>query len=218
MDNKKKIRSLIKIIRTKSHNIKHNTLEISNGNYKLSKSTLIINMGTALDCPSAKLGMCNALKCGATCYALKAERLYPNVPEFRYRQFSYWRNNNATKIYKDIVAKISIRNGKPIKYLRFNEAGDFWDQNDVKKLSIIAHKLKNFNIITYGYTARSDLDFSNIEFLVKGSGHTNGNNGSTTIINKDDVIPEGYIECPGSCKTCDECMTNIKSNIAFRKH
>jgi hypothetical protein len=196
-----------------------NDLEIKYGNAKLGINTIIINMGTATDCPSAKLGMCNAINLGIKCYALKAEEQYPNsVPAYRYRQFEYWRNNTGNKIANDIIQKIANKTGDPIKYIRFNESGDFWDQEDIKKLSIIAKKLKNFGIVTYGYTARHDLNYDKVEFLVKGSGHTKGNNGMTTIITKDQEVPEGFKLCPGSCKSCNLCMVNKKFNIAFRRH
>lgn len=213
-----KVNDALKSIQTKVKN-DHNELEVSFGNSKLGSHTLIINMGTAMDCPSAKLGMCNAINSGAKCYALKAEQLYANnVPDYRHRQFSYWRKNTGTKIANDIIAKIGNRSSDPIKYVRFNEAGDFWDQEDITKLNVVAKKLKNFGIIVYGYSARKDLDFSKALFLVKGSGHDKGNNGRTEIISKDDPIPEDFKLCPGSCKSCNLCMVNKKFNIAFRKH
>ena len=194
-------------------------LDVSIGNSKLGTNTLIINMGTALDCPSAKLGMCNAVKNGAKCYALKAEIQYKeSTTDYRHRQFSYWRESTGTKIANDIIQKIAQKTSGTIKYVRFNEAGDFWDQDDIKKLSIVAKKLKNFGIVTYGYTARRDLDYSKAEFLVKGSGHKKGNNGMTTIISKDQEVPEGFKLCPGSCKSCNLCMVPKSFNIAFRKH
>ena len=198
-------------------------IEISNGNMKLSKNTIIINMGSATNCPSNILGMCNAVKSGVKCYALKAEKLYPNSLKYRERQFTYWRSNSADSILKDIIRKISNRNSNTsIKYIRFNESGDFWDQHDIKKLSTIAKRLKNFGIITYGYTARYDLDFKHIHFLVKGSGFTKKQakdiNGRTIIINKTDPIPDTFLKCPGSCKTCDACFKPDKQNIAFIKH
>ena len=218
---KTKQQKINELLQTISLKVKESTakLDVSIGNTKLDNNTLIINMGTAIDCPSAKLGMCNAIKNGATCYAQKAELLYTNnVPDYRRRQFSYWRNNTATKIGNDIIKKIGNKTGGPIKYIRFNEAGDFWDQADVKKLSQIAKKLKNFGIVTYGYTARRDLDYSNVHFLVKGSGHKKGNNGMTTIIAKDEDVPEGFKLCPGSSKSCNLCMVPKGFNIAFRRH
>ena len=217
MNTQKKITNILKELTNKIENT-NNILKISNGNLKLGNNTLIINMGTAKECPSAALGMCNAVKSGAKCYALKAEQLYKQVEPYRQRQFSYWRNNTATKIANDIIMKIASRRSTPIKYVRFNESGDFWDQLDVKKLDTIAKKLKNFGIVVYGYTSRKDLDFKNVSFLVKGSGHNKGNNGMTTILDKNDPIPEGYKLCPGSCKTCNLCMVDKKFNIAFRKH
>jgi len=196
-----------------------NILEISIGNTKLGKNTLILNMGSATNCPSKELGMCNAVKNGAKCYALKAEQLYKQVEPYRQRQFNYWRNNSATTISNDIIKKIADKKSSiPIKYIRFNEAGDFWDQHDIKKLDVIAKKLRNFGIVVYGYTSRKDLNFKNVSFLVKGSGHNKGNNGMTTILDKNEEIPEGYKLCPGSCKSCNLCMVDKKYNIAFRKH
>ena len=216
----KKVQTTLKTITKKFRKMNTGTeLGVAMGNAKLGNNTLIINMGTATDCPSAALGMCNAIKQGATCYALKPEIQYKeHTTNYRHKQFSYWRNNTATAIANDLIKKIASRNGSPIKYVRFNEAGDFWDQNDIKKLSTVAKKLKNFNIVTYGYTARRDLDFKDVNFLVKGSGHSKGNNGMTTIIETDASIPEGFRECPGSCKTCNLCMVDKKFNIAFRKH
>jgi len=216
-----KVNKALKDITEKVAEVKStDKLNVSIGNAKLGSNTLIINMGTATDCPSAALGMCNAVASGAKCYALKAEIQYKTgTTDYRHRQFNYWRKNTATIIANDLIAKIGNRTGKaPIKYIRFNEAGDFWDQNDIKKLSIVAKKLKNFGIVVYGYTARKDLDFKDVHFLVKGSGHKKGNNGITTIIDADAKIPKGYRECPGSCKTCNLCMVNKKFNIAFRKH
>lgn len=189
------------------------------GNHKLGDNILIINMGTATDCPSAKLGKCNAINSGVKCYAFKAEQQYKDhVLGYREKQFKYWRNNSATKIANDIIQKIASRRGKATKYFRFNEAGDFWDQADVKKLSAVAQKLKNFNIVTYGFTARDDLDFSDVNFLVKGSGHNKGNNGTSVILEKNDPVPEGYKLCPGNCRNCRFCMVDNNLNIAFRKH
>ena len=70
----------------------------------------------------------------------------------------------------------------------------------------------------YGYTARSDLDFSKATFLAKGSHHDKGNNGRCEVVNKNDPIPEEYIVCPGDCRYCNLCKIDRKHNIAFRKH
>lgn len=45
----------------------------SYGNSKLPAETLIVNLTSAYNCPSEKLGFC---KCANVCYAKKCERIY----------------------------------------------------------------------------------------------------------------------------------------------
>ena len=45
------------------------------GNSKLPKSTLIVNLSSAENCPSRKRGLCEIED---KCYARKCERIYPN--------------------------------------------------------------------------------------------------------------------------------------------
>jgi hypothetical protein len=47
----------------------------SYGNSKLPTETLIVNITSAHNCPSDKLGLCN---CSNVCYAKKCERIYSN--------------------------------------------------------------------------------------------------------------------------------------------
>ena len=188
------------------------------GNHKLPDSTLIFNMGKASDCPSRTLGLCETVNMGIRCYAEKAEIQYSNVvPQYRDKQYAYWRTTSAEIILNDILNTINRRR-KDTKLFRFNESGDFWNQKDVNKLSHIAIGLKSKGITTYGYTARSDLNYKDVQFLVKGSYNDSGNNGRCIVLNKTDPVPKGYIECPGSCKTCSICSKNNKTNVAFRKH
>jgi hypothetical protein len=182
-------------------------------------------MGSANDCPSKQLGFCRV---GDRCYAAKAERIYKNVLPYRSRQHNYWMNSSAPTI----AAAMSLllhRIRTKIRYLRFNEAGDFYGQGDVRKLSILAEYLKlEHNIVTYGYTARQDLDFSNVHFLVKGSSHTNGNNGQTIVLRKNRIenhlstLSEterpSWIVCPMSCKACDICKEKTGKNVIFPMH
>jgi len=193
-------------------------LNLKWGNHKLGDDIGIFNMGTAKECPSRVLGLCETVNKGIKCYAEKPEDQYPrNVPAYRRRQESLWKSLDGHTIAEGFYSQITRRR-KETRYIRFNESGDFWDQNCVGKLSYISSCLKRYGITTYGYTARRDLDFSSCDFLVKGSGGNFGNNGATIVILKDDLVPEGYIECPGSCKRCNLCKINVPHNIAFRKH
>ena len=190
----------------------NNNIPFRFGNRKLPKTTMIFNMTSAGDCPSKAMGLCKQHK---ICYARKAERLYPQVLPYRRRQAKYWDTHTAEKISTDILNKLKRKKNNVDKF-RYNEAGDFRTRADIEKLHHIAKTLKKHGIITYGYTARTDLDFRGVSFVVLGSGFK-AKNGQTTVINKNEDIPKHYIECPGSCKQCSLCATK-KSNIAFRKH
>lgn len=182
-------------------------------------------MGPAETCPAKQLGFC---KVGNKCYAAKAERLYPNVAPYRRRQYNYWRDSGAPTIaaaFDILLRRIRV----PIKYLRFNESGDFFSQADVQKLSLLAEFLKKeHGIQTYGYTARQDLNFEDVNFLVKGSSHGHGNNGRTIVLKKhlikdhlstlsENERPNWKV-CPMSCKACDICKTKTGMNIIFPMH
>ena len=198
------------------------------GNHKLGDDTAVFNMSTAKECPSKKLGLCplyngtTKIKYkngnGLMCYAEKAEQLYPtHVPAYRRAQQAYWQDTPAERILQDIAKRVESR-WKPTRYFRYNESGDFHDQSDIGKLSYIAEGLGTLNITTYGYSARSDLDFSNAKFLVKGSGNTKGNNGACTVVETNERPPEGYLVCPGDCRKCNLCKIDRGHNIAFKKH
>lgn len=214
-----------------SHKI--NGLEVMRGNKKLAKDTLIFNMGSATTCPSRALGMCKLCK---ECYALKAEIIYPACKPYRDRQERYWKESSIEKIIGDfdelLTTKKTFINGKlrplheKVKWFRFNESGDFHKQTCVEKLDAIAkHLMKNYNIRTYGYTARKDLDFSRVSFLVKGSGHGNGKDGQTIAReNVNHEVSTVYNEngtkfhvCPMDCRECNLCKVG-KKNIVFPLH
>jgi hypothetical protein len=210
-------------------------LELSNGNSKLGDDTIILNMGTAHECPSAKLGLC---KLGKACYALKAEKLYPQCKPYRDRQAEYWQTTQAADICRDFDAWFKSHPiiAKRIRWFRFNESGDFYSQQCIDKLDTIAkHLRKTYKVRTYGYSARADLDFSKASFACKGSGHDKGNNGKTMAYKFDahekkaikakphKPLPfqynqDKFIVCPMDCKKCNICKTKNKVNVCFPLH
>ena len=197
-----------------------NHLKIKYGNYKLPKTTMIFNMGTAKDCPSRVLNLCEVCNNNIRCYAEKAEIMYPNtVPAARKQQEQYWKTHTAEEIIADLE-RILMHKKNKVHAFRFNESGAFWSQLDIDKLAVIALYLKNkWKIVTYGFTARTDLSFENVPFLVKGSGKNfDGSNGYSVVIQKQDITPKGFYLCPGDCKKCNMCLKKNNKNIAFRKH
>ena len=204
---------------------KYNHLELSNGNLKLGNDTLILNITSATDCPSARLGLCQ-LHNPKQCYALKAEKMYPGCLPYRRRQAEYWDATPWNVIAKDFIALFKrFPSLSRIKYIRINESGDFRDQNDIYQLNTIAYAVNNAlrkNLIWYGYSARSDLDFSQAEnLLIKGSGHLNGNNGRVIVRKLDKALKgktisiEGFVAyvCPGKCHDCSFCKRNIGQTL-----
>jgi hypothetical protein len=171
------------------------------GSSVLDKDVLILNMGSATRCPAKARGLC---KLNNKCYALHSEIQYTNTLRYRERQAKYWLHSGAEKIAQDLIKSI-LRRRLPTRYFRFNESGDFYSQSDITKLNYIAKRLKELNIITFGYSARSDLNFNDTEFIVRGSGFMLPH-GMTIIC--DSNTPSGYNEelnatvCSKDCKTC----------------
>lgn len=172
---------------------------VSFGNSKLPKTTMIFNMGAAHDCPSDALGLCENSK---ICYAKAAERQYHKTcPSYRRRQESIWKKYSAEQLAEAFLKIIRAKRIK-VDAFRFNESGDFWSQDCVDKLSFIAGDLKgDFGIITYGYTARKDLDFFATTFHVLGSNFLL--DGEFRTVDH----PSGYHPiCLGDCKKCTLCQ------------
>lgn len=193
-------------------------IRVKFGNHKLGDDTLIFNMGSSADCPSRKKGLCRVVHQNIKCYAAKPEECAKErTLTARKEQEKYWKTTPAVKIIKDLEKKISARR-KPTKYIRYNESGDFWSQECINKLSEVAEALKQKGIVTYGNSARADLDFSNAKFLCKGSCHPMGNNGMSIVIPKDAPLPKGFFECPADCRKCNKCKQHNNINIAYRKH
>lgn len=189
---------------------------VSFGNHKLPNTTMIFNMSSASGCPSRKRKLC---KVPGICYGVKIEKYAPRYREYTERQGVYWKSHSAKQICVDFYDLIN-RHQDPIRHFRFNESGDFHNQDCIDKLSEIAtFLLLNKRIITYGYSARGDLDFSNATFFCKSSGHCNGNHGQTVVFDPAvEQPPDGFFVCPGDCRSCTACKISTKLNIAFKKH
>ena len=184
---------------------------LSFGNKKLPKTTMIFNFGSATECPSKKLGLCKVVK---ICYAMKAERMYKSVLPYRNRQLHYWTNTDARTIADNFIAVIRK---KKVKALRFSEAGDFYNQANLYKFTqvcqLIKAKLPELRI--YGYSARHDLDFTELKkyAVIQGSGFVISN--AFTVVNEIDTSKPF---CKGDCKTCNLCQFETGLNIQVKKH
>jgi hypothetical protein len=198
------------------------TFECTIGNSKIPTTTLIFNMGSATRCPSDSLGLCPfGKKHGdGSCYALKAERQYPQVFPFRDRQEFVWLNSSANTI---ATAINSILKSNPyITAVRVNESGDFHSIDCVNKLSDIASKIK---VPVYTYTHRTDLFTQSVteslhkNLAINFSTDMGYNHGHNQFRLPEDV-PAGVktFPCKGDCSVCRLCVKKRGIVIVNPRH
>lgn len=186
------------------------------GNKKLPKTTAVLNICAAHICPSRLLGLCQLRDPDKECYALAEERRYRNTClTSRMKMNEYWDRNSAWQIAQDLIALNETKRTK-IKTLRINECGDFRHQADVEKAEMIARFLDDKDIRCYCYTARKDLDYSDVELLtVNGSGWMANN--MFKILYEEGDFEYDYL-CPGDCRVCRRCIMKGGTIIAVKKH
>lgn len=194
----------------------------SYGNAKLPKSTLIVNLTSAEHCPSAKLGLCQVAD---ICYAKKCERIYPN---YRAKNLfmGWWLTVTPTENIVALLEAYIDNAPETITTIRLDEAGDFIDQGRVNQWNTIAKYFWERNgIITYTYTCRADLDFTQADYLII-NGSLPGIPGAARefkcipAVEYDQMdIEQGEYKCPGDCKKCHMCYTSIFNGVIYcRKH
>lgn len=191
---------------------------LGSGNTKLPNTTAIFNMTSALHCPSMKLGICKAESQGASCYARKAEILYPTCLPFRMRQAKLWKSITAEDFAFQFLM-INATKVLPFKMLRMNESGDFTSQGCVDKAEKIARILKRSGIKTYCYTSRDDLSYKNVrDLIISGSNFKKeGIKNIFKVVKDVKIRPKGYGVCAMNCRICTRCsdvprMTVVKSH------
>jgi len=197
-----------------------NSLIGQDGNLKLPRTTAIFNMGSAHSCPSFKLGFCQAItkKGKHVCYAKRSETSMRHfVQPYREAQGRYWKKVTAEEFASQFLLINSLK-CNPFTALRFNEASDFHSQECLNKAEKIACLLDRFGIKTYCYSARKDLDFSQVRHLiVSGSGfQKNGITNIFKMIEDKKDRPKGYQECRGDCRVCSRCRVRGKRTYILR--
>ena len=186
------------------------------GNKKLPKTTMIINFTSATHCPSKLAGLC---KVSNICYAMKAERLYPSVLPYRERQAQFFSDNSVEYIASEYISIIKRKENTkyPVDCIRFSEAGDFTDQGALDKFTEICLLVKQAypSIRIYGYSARYDLDFTELKKIavIQGSGFMISNN---FYVVKEINTEKPY--CSGDCKACNMCQFATGLNIQVKQH
>lgn len=195
------------------------------GNRKLPSTTAIFNMGPASNgapggqfrmlCPEYHKGLCQLNKPETQCYAVKAERQYPNVRAHRTRQAEFWKRSSA----EEFVAAFNVSRRRTTKALRFNESGGIAGQSDIQKIANIARALPDLTV--YLYTSRVDLweagafDCLPPGVTVNGSGFMAHNAFRSRPAGN---IPKGAFVCGMDCRTCDVCSRRNGLDIFVELH
>lgn len=207
--------------------INNNIMPVKIGNEKIGDDTIIINTNHAINCYSSKKGYCSMKK---DCYAKKTSNTYINSCLYNLAAEINFKKLSAEKIIADIEAVIEAAD-TDIKFIRFNEAGDFINWRYFKKANNIATYFKNnYDIISYSYTHNieledniKDIDTSNIVLNYSYNVKTSLSIKKCIVINKSDIYNyinnKNYVICSGVCSNCSYCKNkNEKRAVIFVNH
>lgn len=132
------------------------------GNAKLSDDTLIINFTSALRCPS--INLCPVTQ--MACYAVAGEIRLPQVRKKNLMVQEMWKraikNNKLGEVFgiAETYILVSRNTNKPIRYIRFNEVGDFLNQRILDAAALFAKEMREkYQVQSMAYTSNSRLDF-----------------------------------------------------------
>lgn len=207
--------------------VNNNVMPVKIGNEKIGDDTIIINTNHALNCFCSKKGYCNMKK---DCYAKKSSNNYVNSCLYNLAAEINFKNLSAEKIIFDIEGVINSADSD-IKFIRFNEAGDFINYDLFKKANKIATYFKNnYDIISYTYTHNveledyiNDIDNSNIVLNYSYDVKTSLDVKKCVVIDKSDIFSyindDNYVICGGVCSNCSYCKNKKeKRTVIFVNH
>lgn len=207
--------------------VNNSIMPVKIGNEKIGDDTIIINTNHALNCYCSKKGYCNMKK---DCYAKKSSNTYINSCLYNLAAEINFKKLSAKKIISDIEEVIKSADSD-IKFIRFNEAGDFINNDLFKKANKIAtYFMKKYDIISYTYTHNKELeryinDIANSNIVLNYSYNvkTSLDVKKCIVINKSEIYnyinDNNYVICGGVCSNCSYCK-NKKDNriIIFVNH
>ena len=209
---------------------------ISAGNSKVSKTTAIFNMGSAVDCPNygtresgeSDTGYCQVPK--SDCYAAKTENMYKQTLPYRRRQEYLW-DNMTPELFAEAFKSLNSRKRKPFDSIRFSEAGDFRSNTDIIKVNRIAGLV---DVPVYTYSASHKLNWDLAEnFTVNASnGRADYGNRRFMAVPKGADKPDSSVWCPNSvqqidgvpkedrihCGECRLCINEKGPDVAIHIH
>lgn len=185
---------------------------ISPGNRKMSLPTW--SLPCKATCPGS-----TAL-CRSTCYAHKAERVYPQVLPCRKNNLKATRDSNFVETMVPMVRAMAARSG----FFRIHESGDFYSQSYLDKWFEIIRQCPTVKFLAF--TKSFSLDYSkapsNLQIVWSIYPDTD--------LSRVPSGPRAYagefkarrktIECPGGCNACGMCwqLRFIRTDVHFPMH
>lgn len=207
--------------------VNNNVMPVKISNEKIGDDTIIINTNHALNCYCSKKGYCNMKK---DCYAKKSSNNYINSCLYNLAAEINFKNLSVEKIITDIESVIKTAD-TDIKFIRFNEAGDFINYDMFKKANKIAtYFMEKYDIISYTYTHNIELEEyitdiynSNIVLNYSYDVKTSLDVKKCIVINKSDIYnyinDNNYVICGGVCSNCSYCKNKQeKRTVIFVNH
>lgn len=207
--------------------VNNGVMPVKIGNEKIGDDTIIINMNHALNCYCSKKGYCSMKK---DCYAKKSSSMYVNSCLYNLAAEINFKKLSAEKIISDIEDVINSADND-IKFIRFNEAGDFINYDLFKKANKIAtYFMKKYDIITYAYTHNkeleryiTDINNSNIVLNYSYNVKTSLEVKKCVVIDKSEIYnyinDNNYVICTGACSNCSYCKNKKDTRtIIFVNH
>ena len=212
-------------------------INLSHGNKKLVSNEdiafLIWNLPAVITCPY------RTAHCETACYALKAERNYPDALPSRMRHFEISRNPEfVDRMIFTILTELSRPSNKNRKIVfRIHESGDFYNMAYAKAwLEIMDYFKNNSKIVFVAYT-KSVCFFDGLElprnFKLLASVWDDTKPANLEIIARnhfkiytaykgDDLkraLASGFVKCRcEDCATCGKCWNRSKKSIVCEIH
>ena len=208
--------------------IKEGEMPSKIGNLKIGDDTLIINVNHALNCFSDKMGYCEHYK---DCYAKKAPNTYKNSFLYGFASEIQFNKLSIGEIIQSLEKQFikPLKSGE-IKFIRFNEAGDFKSFDIFKKANKVAeYFFKEYGIVSYSYTHNKELKdqqkaIKNSYIIINWSFSMDKEYKQAITCNKlEDLVKyyndDNYIICTGKCYHCSYCKDkNDLRTVVFVNH
>ena len=180
---------------------------IAFGNEKVPKTTAIYNIGTWFLCEGRLKGFCELHE---VCYA-KCREIMGSTIKSRLNNYYFWKTNDAKTIAMFISYSIQSKQFSEedkINLLRFNEVGEFENQEDLEKMVEVSNIVyQQTGVKSYTYTHNRELDF-NIDrphLTINGSGFMIDN--QFTVVKPSEykryVENHNCFECLQKCEMCN---------------